>query len=125
MQTQSLYERLGGTAGIEALVDDIVAAHMQNPVINARFRPYLEAPEKLTVTKGHLCAFLEAGCGGRNAYTGRSMIDTHRGMNISEAEYIAVLDDILKTLETHGVDAGTRNEILAIAYGLKGEILHV
>jgi truncated hemoglobin YjbI len=33
----------------------------------------------------HLCAFLEAGSGGTAQYTGRSMRDAHRGMNISEA----------------------------------------
>ena len=64
MQTQTLFERLGGSSGIHAIVDDIVAAHIANPVIGARFRPYLETPEKLATTKGHLCAFLEAGCGG-------------------------------------------------------------
>jgi hypothetical protein len=30
MQTQTLFERLGGSRGITALVDDIVAAHMDN-----------------------------------------------------------------------------------------------
>ena len=33
----SLYERLGKYEGIVAIVDDIVEAHMKNPVIQARF----------------------------------------------------------------------------------------
>lgn len=41
---QSLFARLGGTSGIFALVEDVVALHMQNPVIGARFRPYLDTP---------------------------------------------------------------------------------
>ena len=34
---------------------------------------------KLAVIKKHLCAFLEAGSGGAQAYAGRPMRDAHRG----------------------------------------------
>lgn len=122
---ETLYQRLGGSSGINALVSDIVALHMENPVIRARFRPYLETPEKLEITKKHLCAFLEAGSGGTAKYTGRTMQDTHRGMNINEAEYIATIDDILAALRKHRIDEQTQKDVLAIAYSLKGEILHL
>lgn len=121
----TLFERLGGSSGIRALVDDIVALHMDNPTIQARFRPYLEQQEKLEATKRHLCAFLEAGSGGKAQYTGRTMPDTHRGMNISEAEYMAAVDDILAALGKHNIDDQTQKDVLAIAYSLKGEIMHV
>ena len=121
---KSLFDRLGGTAGIRTLVDDIVALHMENPVIRARFRPYLET-EKLGVTKKHLCAFLEMGSGGPSQYAGRSMRDAHLGMNVNETEYMAALDDILAALKKNGVDDQTQKDVLAIAYSLKGEILHV
>jgi hemoglobin len=122
---ETLYQRLGGSSGINALVADIVALHMENPVIRARFRPYLETPEKLEITKKHLCAFLEAGSGGTAKYTGRTMRDTHRGMNINEAEYMATIDDILAALRKHRIDEQTQKDVLAIAYSLKEEILHL
>jgi len=122
---ETLYQRLGGSSGINAIVADIVALHMENPIIRARFRPYLETPEKLEITKKHLCAFLEAGSGGTAKYTGRTMRDTHRGMNINEAEYMATIDDILAALRKHGIDEQTQKDVLAIAYSLKGEILHL
>lgn len=121
----SLFERLGGSSGISALVEEIVALHMDNPVIKSRFRPYLETPQKLTLTKQHLCAFLEAGSGGKAQYTGRSMQAAHRGMNISEAEYMAALDDILAGMRQRGIDEQTQKDVLAIAYSLKGDILHM
>jgi hemoglobin len=121
----SLYERLGGTPGINTLVEDIVARHMDNPTIRARFRPYLDSPEKLAQTKRHLCAFLESGGGGPAQYNGRSMPDTHRGMNINEAEYMAAMDDILDALRQHQIDEQTQREVLAIAYSLKDDIMHV
>lgn len=125
MKSTSLFERLGGSPGINALVEDIVALHMENPVIRARFRPYLETPDKLEVTKKHLCAFLEAGSGGTAQYSGRTMRDAHRGMNINEAEYMAATDDILTVLRKHRIDEQTQKDVLAIAYSLKGDILHV
>lgn len=119
----SLYERLGKYDGIVAIVDDIVEAHMKNPVIKARFLPYKETPENLITTKKHLVNFLCAGSGGAQQYTGRDMPETHRGMNISEAEYMAALDDIMMALDQHQISEETKKDILAIAYSLKNQII--
>lgn len=97
---------------------------MTNPAIKARFLPYREEPERLDAAKQHLCDFFAAGSGGPEQYSGRSMPETHRGMNISAEEYMAAMDDILSTLEKHGIDADTRKDVLAIAYSLKDEIIH-
>jgi hemoglobin len=125
MDSRTLYERLGHSDGIARLVDGIVAAHMENPHIRARFLPYASDPARMDQIKGHLCAFLEAGSGGQRGYSGRTMRDTHRGMNINEAEYVAAIDDILAVLRRQGIDDQTQKDVLAIAYSLKGEILHV
>lgn len=121
----SLFERLGGSAGIKAIVEDIVTLHMENPIVRARFLPLRDTPDRLEVIKGHLCAFLEAGSGGGAQYTGRAMLESHRGMNINEAEYMAVIDDILAAMRQRNIDEQTRKDVLAIAYSLKGDILHV
>lgn len=123
MSEASLFTRLGGSAGIVALAEEIVGLHMENPVIKARFRPYLETPDKLAIVKKHLCMFLEAGSGGPGPYEGRTMRDTHRGMNISAAEYVAALDDILAGMKKRQLDEQTQKDVLAIAYSLKGEIV--
>lgn len=125
METSTLYERLGGSNGIDAIVDDVVAAHMENPLISARFRPYAEDPDRLNELKDHLRKFLAAGSGGPARYAGRSMPDAHRGMNISVAEYMAAVDDIMAVLERNGVGEEAQKDVLAITYQLKGEIVHV
>lgn len=125
MKDASLFERLGGTPGINAIVADVVSLHMKNPVVGARFRPLLENPDKLKVVTQHLCNFLEAGSGGKAAYTGRSMPDAHRGMNISAAEYMAAVDDIMAALRKHQRDEQTQKDVLAITWSLKGEMLHL
>jgi hemoglobin len=121
----SLYERLDGARGIAALVDDVVEAHMANPLVRDRFLPYREKPDTLAKVKHHTCNFFGAGSGGPEQYSGRSMPDTHRGMNISEQEYLAVVDDILGTLDKHKIDEQTRKDVLAIVYSLKDQIIRM
>lgn len=125
MATQSLYERLGGVDGISALVDVIVAAHLVNPAIKARFLPIQEKPEQLANAKRHLVTFLCAGGGGPEKYAGRNMLDAHRGLNISATEYMAAIDDILASMKKRSIDEETAREVLAIAYSLKDQIVHV
>lgn len=120
----SLYDRLGGSSGIAALVDDIVEQHMNNPNVSARFLPYREKPELLDQVKKHTCDFFGMGSGGPEVYSGRDMTTTHRGMNISEAEYMHVVDDIMAVLDRHGMDEGTKAEVLAIVWSLKEHIMH-
>ncbi len=35
--TTTLYQRLGGAEGMARLVDDVVAAHLSNPIVKTRF----------------------------------------------------------------------------------------
>jgi len=125
METTSLFERLGGSSGIEHIVDEVASRHLENPVIAARFRPYLQQPAKLQELKVHLARFLEMGSGGPQRYEGRDMRSTHTGMNISAAEYVAAMDDIMAALTHAGIDEQTRKDVLAIAWSLKGDIIHV
>ncbi|MBE9553182.1 MAG: group 1 truncated hemoglobin, partial [Proteobacteria bacterium] len=102
-----------------------VEAHMNNPLIKVRFLPYRNEPERLATVKQHLCDFLGAGTGGPEQYRGRNMPEAHRGMNVSAQEYMAAVDDILSTLDKHKIDEHTRKDVLAIAYSLKDQIIHV
>ena len=119
--TTSLYERLGGAQGMPRLVDDVVAAHLSNPVVKTRF----EAVKDLPRLKQLAVEFFSAGSGGAVAYTGRDMLSTHRGMNISEQEYLAVMDDIVGAMTKNGIGEDAKNEVVAILYSLKGEIIRV
>jgi len=121
--TKLLFDRLGGNSGITAIVDAVVEAHMCNPKINARFLPYKEQPEKLAVIKKHTVDFFSAGSGAAINYSGRDMITTHKGMNITADEYMHVVDDILKVLDEHKIDGETKNEVLGILWSLKGMII--
>ena len=53
------------------------------------------------------------------------MIATHKGMNVSEQEFVAVVDDAMAALEINDVDPATRNEVLGILWSLKGEVVRL
>ena len=119
----TLYERLGETEGISAIVDDVVAAHVENPTIQAIFIPYKEQPERLAQIKAHLVDFFSAGSGGQVTYTGRDMPATHRGMNSNATEYMAVMEDIMMVLDQHKIDAKSQKDVLFILWSLKCKIM--
>ena len=122
-ETKSLYLRLGGNSGITAIVDDIIDAHMTNPAVNARFLPIKDNPEHFAQVRQHLINFLASGSGGPEQYTGRDMPTAHRGMNISEGEYMVVIDDIMTALTKHNIDEQSKKDVLFIAYSLKNTMV--
>jgi hemoglobin len=118
---QSLYERLGRRDQIAAIVDDLVDLHLKSPVVGPRFR----AVKDLKQLKEHAVNFFCAGSGGSETYVGRDMRTAHTGMNISEQEFVAVLDDALMALDKNNVGPQERQEVLAILYSLKNEVVRL
>ena len=119
--TTTLYERLGRRDGITRITADLMKNHLANPLVNAR---YMNS-EDLARVERRAVEFFCAGAGGPQTYSGQDMLTTHRGMNVSEQEFITVIDDAMNALETCGIDASTRNEVLAILWSLKGEVIRV
>jgi hemoglobin len=119
----TLFERLGGSTGIAAIVNDTVDAHMKNTAVNARFLPLLEQPERLAMIKQHTIEFFSMGSGGPQIYNGKDMVTAHKGLNISPAEFMHVIDDIFQALDKNGMTEDTKKDVLAILWSLKGMII--
>jgi len=119
--THTLYQRLGEAAGIARLVDDVMAAHLVNPLVKSRFLNIKDLEHAKKMAR----EFFSAGAGGPQAYTGKDMVAAHKGMNISEQEYLAATDDILNAMEKHKHDEETKKDVLAILYSLKSNIIRV
>lgn len=120
---KSLFERLGGEAGISSIVDDILKSHLDNPEIRHVFLPIAENPQRLETFKTHVKQFLSAGTGGGAAYMGKDLPTAHKGLNTSEKEFMAAVDDILGVLAKHNIDEETQKDMLFILYSLKGAVI--
>jgi len=61
--------------------------------------------------------------GGPQKYTGRSMADSHRDMNITPKEWEAFMDDFQQTLDKFSVPAAEQAELKAIVNSTYGDIV--
>lgn len=99
---------------------EILILHHQNPVIKWRYSKAGKTDAQLIDLVVDL---IGSGTGGPQQYKGMDMRTAHQGMWCSEEEFVAVLDDIRKAMEINNVDPQANAELMAIAYGMKEEIV--
>ena len=117
---QSLYDRLGGKPAIVAVIDQFVANVAGDSRINGRF-----ATTDLPRLKRNLVDQVCMASGGPCEYKGRDMKTTHAGMNISTADFDALVEDLIKALDTFKVPAREKSELLGLLGPMKKDIVKV
>lgn len=122
MDQLPLFERLGGRAAVTAVVEKALANHLSNPVIKTRFEHAEQTVEQLV---DHAVEFFCTGLTGVATYTGRPLNEAHAGMNVSDEEFCAALDDIVEALDAQGIGDPERSEVLGILYGMKPEVVRL
>ena len=105
----SLYQRLGGTAGVAAVIDDAVDRHAANPALASRFRG-LDLPE----LKAQGVSFLVAASSGPHGVASSGPVQQHAGMGFSAAELQAVVGDVAQALAEHGAGVAEVGEVLSL-----------
>jgi hemoglobin len=115
---KTLYDRLGGQPALTAVVDDFIANVAADPAINKRFAA-ADIPKLKKLLVEQVCA----AAGGPCKYTGRSMKESHKGMDISTAEFNAMGGDMLKTLEKFKVPEREKNEVMALLGSMSKDIV--
>lgn len=117
----TLFERLGGVDGITRIANDVVDNHVANKTIAIRF-----VNTDIKKLKHAAATFFIAGTGGpADAYKGKDLLAAHKGMNISAAEFMAVLDDALKALEKNKIGQREQEEVLFALYSMRGQVVAV
>lgn len=117
----SLYDRLGGRDPIGLVVDDFVANMVADSRVNARFKA-MKPPEVFRL-KSYLSDQICEAAGGPCSYVGKDMKAAHKGMNITEAEWNATVEDLVKALDKHKVPAKEKSELLGLLGPMKKDIL--
>jgi len=119
MEKKSLYDRLGGKPAITAVVDDFIGNVAGDTRINKRFAT-ADIPRLKTMLVNQICQ----ASGGPCTYTGASMKDAHKGMKITDAEFNALVEDLVKSLDKFKVPAQEKGELLTALGGMKGDIVN-
>jgi hemoglobin len=68
---------------------------------------------------------VSSAAGGKVEYTGRTMSDTHRGMQVTAGEFDALVEDLVATLGKFNVPEKEQTTLLGILGPLRGEIVEV
>ena len=114
----SLFNRLGGLDAIRAVVKDFANRVVVDPRINTFFRGVDgDNLERLLVEQ--IC---EAS-GGPCRYSGRSMPVTHQGMNLTDAHFNALVEDLAASLDQFNVPAREKTELLTLLATMRGDIV--
>lgn len=114
LKDASLYWRLGGPDAINAAVDETIKISRADPRLAGRL-----SGGCATKLKEQLCA----ATGGPCTYTGRDMKTAHTGMKITEAEFGAVGENLVKVLNAFKVPEKEKGELLGLIMPLKGQIV--
>ena len=117
----SLYKRLGGREGITGVVNDFTATMAADPRVNERFKGM--KPEAVEKFKSNLADQICDATGGPCSYLGKDMKTTHQGMKITEAEWNATVENLVKALDKNNVAAGSKRELLGLLGPMKKDIV--
>lgn len=113
-----LYERLGGQDAIVAVIDDFVANVAADDRIN-KFFANTDIPHLKQMLVEQVCQ----ATGGPCKYSGKDMKTTHTGMGITEADFNATVEDLVKALDKHNVPQKEKDELLGALGGMKADIV--
>lgn len=122
MEQVPLFERLGGRDGVHQLVHEVIANHLGNPVVGRRFEHAPMGREAMTKSAAE---FFCTGLSGVPTYEGRPLAEAHTGMNISEQEFVEVIDDIVAAMESQGIGELEQAEVIKILWGMKGDVVRL
>jgi hemoglobin len=115
---KSLYERLGGTPAITAVVDNFVGRVGKDQRINARF-----ANTDLVHLKAMLVEQLCQATGGPCKYTGKDMKAAHVGQKVTDDEFNALVEDLQGALNEFKVGAKEQKELLGALSPMRPDIV--
>ncbi len=119
-QAPLLYDELGGQQGLERIVDNFIMEIARNERVLPFFADSNVERFRDMVTE-HFCMIADGPC----EYTGDTMIQVHTGMQINEAEFNAVVENLMTAMDDAGVPIGAQNRLLARLAPLRSEIIHL
>lgn len=123
----SLYERLGGEAGIVAVVDTLVSLAAADTALNftrqGTASEWEATPENIALFKTRMVQFIGHATGGPQVYEGRDMSTAHAGMEITDAEFDRLGGHLSAALAAHDVPEEEKRELFTIVESTRSAIV--
>jgi hemoglobin len=115
----SLYDRLGKKDAITAVVKDFVEERVAK---DERIKAYFansDIPHLEQMLVDQICE----ATGGPCKYTGKDMKTAHTGMKVKDADFNAMVEDLVASLDHFKVPEKEKTELLGALGGMKGDIV--
>lgn len=114
----TLYDDLGGSAGVARLADAFISRLAENPLVVDTF-----ADTDMDQFRRHLmdqlCELGDGGC----VYEGRSMRESHEGLNIEPRQFNATVEDLMQAMDDVELPQGVQNRLLKLLAPMYGDIV--
>lgn len=114
----SLYKELGGTAGIEQIVEDLLFNSIDDRRIRHHFTEVdmVRLHEKLSE---QICEL----AGGPCVYSGDDMVTSHTGMGVTRADFNALVEALQLAMDDNDIAVPAQNRLLALLAPMHHEIV--
>ena len=108
VDSRPLFDRLGGLPAITAVVDAFLGNIAADERINWRFAAS-DIPDLRQKLIDQVCQ----ASGGPCVYKGRPMAAAHRGLDLNQAKFNAVAEDLQHAMAQAGIPYWTQNRLIA------------
>ena len=113
---RTLYDRLGGRNGIDAIVDAFLKNLIADPRVSDFFTNNKDGLPKFRM---QLCQL----SGGPCQYGGKNMKAAHIGMGISGTQFDAFMQDFLRALDEKGVSQQDKSDLFSVFAPMRSDIV--
>lgn len=114
----ALYRELGGTDGIAKVVD-LFLAKVDNDL---RINLFFEKTDHKDLRNLVIEQFCQA-TGGPCVYSGRSMEEAHSGLNLTDADFDAFVEDLIGAMDELKVPKTSQDKLLALLGPMKPQVV--
>jgi len=119
----SLWDRLGAEAGVTKVVDDFFTYVTEDKIDITRGGKIKLDDKKTAEFKKNVVAFISSASGGPIPYKGKSMKEAHKGMGITDAEFDATAQALVKALKKNSVQQTDIDELMTAVTGTRKDIV--
>jgi hemoglobin len=121
MAEKTLYARLGGYDAISAVVNDLILRLASDSQL-ARFWNN-RGEDGINREKQLLIDYLCANAGGPLLYTGRDNKTSHKGMGVTDSDWVKFIGHLNATLDAFQVPDQERTDVLGFIESTRADIV--
>jgi len=120
MDNKSLFDTLGGEASISKVVDNFYIKVLSDSLVKNFFKGI-----DMDRQKKHMRSFMKLALGGPDSYTGRSMRDAHKRLDLEDKHFNQIAKLLAETLRDLSVSETLIKKVIDIVETTRSDVLNL